>query len=181
MQDIPNKNEQIFVSTLLSDINGKTSSILDAFSGWLVAGFGAASVVLVSQYESIAKHLGVEAIHQFLILFLCSLAIGVIEKYLFVGITSNSQGFAVGFDLGEKAKAKSITLDFEIINAEVSKSVLPPMRWLVTNSISKVTNGDLISSTRSFTRLLQIQGFLALAQALLIMVAIFKIAFGFHA
>lgn len=180
MREVPNLHEQVFVSSILSETNGKTSSILDSFSGWLTGGFGATSALLVSQYESISKHIDTVVIHHFLILFFCSLCLGVIEKYLAAGVGAYTQASAIGREMGEKAAVASITLDFEVIFKETKKSLLPPMRWFATRSFAKVKSGDLLSITRTITRVTQIQGLFVLIQSVLVMIAILNIAFAFH-
>jgi hypothetical protein len=181
MKEIPNLHEQVFVNALLSEANGKASSLLDTFSGWLLGGFGAAAALLLSQYDSIAKHIDPQSIQNFLMLFVWSLIAGIVQKYFAIIIASASQGSAVGREMGEKAASNSIPLDFEIIFAEIEKSILHPGRWFIGRSFSKVKNGDIISTTRNFTRLIQFQGFLGFTQAILTIMAICKIASSFHA
>ena len=181
MKEIPNLHEQVFVSTMLHEMNGTASSVLDSFSGWLLGGFGAASALLVSQYDSISKHIDPQTIHRFLILFLWALIIGIFQKYLAMLIASSSKSSATGREMGNKAAANSTPLNFEIIFSEMEKSIIPPGRWFVRRSFEKAKNGDLISGARNFTRLMQLQGLLGLALAIVILVAIFKIASSFHA
>jgi hypothetical protein len=181
MKEIPDFHEQVFVSTLLSGINGKASSILDSFSGWLIGGFGATSALFVSQYDSIATHLNQSKIHDFLFLFLWALGTGIIQKYLSVIITANSLGAEEGRKMGEKAVEKSIKLNFEIILCQMAKPIFPGIRWLVTRTFTKVKNGDLVSNSQNYTRLLQIQSFCVFIQAALTLIAIYKVASAFHA
>ena len=180
MKGIPNLHEQVLVNTILSEINGKASSILDSFSGWLLGGFGAASALFVSKYDSIVKHLNPSEIQEFLFLFLWSLGVGIIQKFLSMIITAHSQGAAAGRDIGEKYAEKSIMLDFEIILSHMEKSIFPGARWFVKRSFRKLKNGDLVSNTQKQTRLLQVQGFLCLIQAVLVLIAIFRMATSFH-
>jgi hypothetical protein len=181
MKEIPNLHEQVFVSAMLHETNGTASSLLDSFSGWLLGGFGATSALLVSQYDSVSKHIDPQIIHRFLVLFLWALIFGICQKYLAMIIASSSQSSAIGREMGDKAAANSIPLDFEIIFSEMEKSIIQPGRWFVRRSFAKAKNGDLVSGARNFTRLMQLQGFLGLVQAILILVAISKIASAFHA
>jgi hypothetical protein len=181
MTDIPNLHEQVFVNHLRSEMNGRTSEILDSFSGWLLAGFGAASALLVSNYDSVSKHLATDTIKTFLFLFIWSLGLAIVQKYLSAIVTAHSQASAIGRNLGEKTSEKFISLNFEVILAEMERAVLPPGRWLVSRSFAKLREGDLVSTSRNYTRLLQIQGALAAIQAGLILIAVFKVASSFHA
>ena len=181
MAEIPNLHEQVFVNALRSEMNGKASATVDSFSGWLLGGFGVASALLVSQYDSVSKHLAASTIQTFLFLFLSALGLGIVQKYIYVIVTAHSQGSAIGRELGEKASEKSIRLDFEVILTEMEKSTFAPARWFVSRSFDKLRKGDLVSSTRNFSRLFQIQSVLAVIQAILILIAIFKVASSFHA
>lgn len=181
MADIPNIHEQVLVNHLRSEMNGRASAILDSFSGWLLGGFGATSALLVSQYNSVSKHLAPDTVRAFLFLFIWSLVFGIIQKYLSMIIVVHSQGAAIGRNLGEKTSEKSIDLDFEVVLAELERSVLYPARWFVSRGFAKLRNGDLVSSTRFYSWLLQVQGIFAVLQAILILIAIFKVASAFHA
>jgi hypothetical protein len=176
MKEIPNIHEQAFVSAVLSEANGKASSLLDSFSGWLLGGFGAASALFVGKYESIVQHLKPSEIREFLFLFLWALGVGILQKFLSMIVTASSQGSAVGRAMGEKYAEKSIPLDFDIIISQMEKPIFPGIRWLVRRSYNKVKSGDIVSGIQNYTRLLQVQGCLCLIQAVLILVAIFKIA-----
>ena len=181
MKDIPNMNEQIFVSTLLHEMNGKASTILDIFSGWMIGGFAATAALLVSQFDSVAKHLDPHVIHGFLIIFLWSLVLVILQKFIAVLVASASQGASVGREAGEKTKDIPTPLNIEIVLAELKNSIFPPMRWFVGRSYSKLMKGDLVSCAQNLTRIAQIQGLLCLVQVVLVLVAVFKIAFSFHA
>lgn len=166
---------------MLQESNGKASSLLDSFSCWLLGGFGAASALFVSQYDSITKHIDQPIIHNFLIHFLWFLVIGIVQKYIAIIIAAYSQGATIGREIGAKAAANSIPLNFDIIFSKIEKSMIPPGSWLLRRSLKKAKNGDLVSSAINFTRLTQFQGILVLIQAIIILVAIFKIANGFRA
>ena len=181
MPEIPNLNEQIFVNALRAETNGKASASVDSFSGWLIAGFAATSALLISQFDAVSKHLYPDTIRMFLYLFLWSLMLAIVQKYLSVIVTAHSQASAVGREMGDKAAEKSIDLDFNIILAEMERSILPPGRWFVSRSFAKAKRGDLVSSTRAYSKLFQIQSFLAVVQAILILVACYIVARSFHA
>jgi hypothetical protein len=62
MIETQNTIEKALVSALLFESAGKASAILDTFSGWLLGGLAAATTLLISQFDSAAKHLSLEAI-----------------------------------------------------------------------------------------------------------------------
>jgi len=181
MTEIPNIHEQVFVNALRAEMNGKASATIDSFSGWLLAGFGAASALLVSQFETVSKHIDSSTIKCFLSLFLWSLVLAVVQKYLSVIVTAHSQGSAIGREMGEKNSEKGIKLNFDLVLAEMEKSTLPPGRWLLSRSFAKLKQGDLVSSTRTFSKLMQIQSIIAVVQAILMLMATYIVARSFHA
>lgn len=180
MVEIQKVHEQVLVNAIRSESNGKASALIDAFSGWLLGGLGAASALLIGQYESVSKHLDPAAIHWFLYLFVWALGFGISQKFLAVIVGASAQASAVGRDLAEKAAAKGIELDLEFILDEMERTVLPPARWFVSRSFAKIRNGDLVSGIRNVSRVQQIQGLLTLLQAGLTFAAIYKIAFALH-
>lgn len=181
MSDVPHLQEQMLVNALLHEINGKASSVIDSFSGWLVGGFAATAALFVSQYESVSRHLGQFVLHRILITFFWILVIGILEKYIAVLIASASQSAAASRQIMEKMGEDSETIDTDFILSEIKRPIFPPIRWLVGRSFNKVKSGDLSSGARNFTRLAQIQGFLCLTQAALVLFAGFKIAVSFKA
>jgi hypothetical protein len=180
MSDTLNSKEQELACALLHKINGRVSPSLDSFSGWLLGGFGAASTLLASQYDSLVKHVEPQAIRCLLTLFLLSLVVGVVEKYLSVIVSLSSQGSDIGIEVAQKALSDSAAFNLENVLLAVEKSVFPPMRWAVHHSFEKAKKGDWISLARNMTRVAQIQGLLVLLQAALVIQATYKIAHAFH-
>ena len=181
MNETPDMHEQIFVSSLLNETSGKASSLLDTFSGWLLGGFGAAAIIMVSQYDSISKHINPKSIHDFLLLFVWALVLGVIQKYIAVAVISASQGAAVGREMGDVASSKSIPLNPETIISLIETAIIHPGRWFARRSFDKVKKGDFVSGARNYSRLMQVQGILGLVQTAITLYAICKIAFAFRA
>lgn len=181
MQDIKNIHEQNFVNVLRAKTNESVSPIIDKFSGWLIGGLGVAAVLLVSQYDSVSKHINTDIIHEFLLLLMAALVIAVIQKFVSSLIVANAKASIVAVELGKDAAEKDIKLDFEFIFGEIERSIFPISRWAVRRDFRKAIEGDLVSSSRNFVRLFQVQGILTLAQALVTLFAIYKVASGFNA
>lgn len=178
---IENINEQNFVNFIRAKINLQTSSLIDSFSGWLIGGFGAAATLLVSQYESVSKHIGVCEIQAFLNYFILALIIAIFQKYIAIIIKASSIGAMEGKELAEEFVNKGIKLDMEIIFSEMEKSMLPIARCFVRCNFEKIRSGDLVSVFRRFTMLSQVQGLITIIQAIITLIAIYKFASAFHA
>lgn len=181
MQEVKNLNEQNFVNVFRAKINECVSPLIDTFSGWLIGGFSAASALLVSQYDSVSKHISTCLIQEFLQLLMLALILAVIQKFISSLIVANAKASIVGVELGKEAVNNSVELDFNIIFGEVERSIFPMTRWLVRRSFRKAMNGDLMAGSRNFVRLSQVQGFITIAQAVVTIIAIYKLAAGFHA
>lgn len=181
MQEIKNIQEQNFVNIFRARINESVSPLIDTFSGWLIGGFGAASALLVSQYDSVSKHVSTCLIQEILQLLMLALILAVIQKFMSSLIVANAKASIVAVELGKEAAENSVKLDFHIIFSEIEKSIFPISRWLVRRSFQKAMDGDLVAGSRKFVQLSQVQGLVTMAQAAVTIVAIYKLAAGFHA
>ena len=180
MNETQNAIDKLLVSALLFESAGRASAILDSFSGWLLGGYAAAIALLISQFDSIAKHLSPESIRYCLLVFLISLVVALIEKYLSSAIMAGSQGAAVGRDMVSRAPFNTATLSPEVIFFETERAMFWPIRWFVQRSFAKVKQGDFVAAARNVTRCLQIQGLIVLVQAALLLLAIYTIVRGLN-
>lgn len=172
MEDIPNIHEKVLVSALLSESTGKSSETLDAFSGWLLAGFAASVTLLLSNLSSLESYLSCAALHEFLMLFVAVVILGIAEKMLAVIVAGATAGAAIGRELGPKAAENETPLDINVVLTEMEKSVIWPMRWFVKRSYAKAKAGNILSAPRAFAKCVQIQGLLTLLQAVFVVLAI---------
>lgn len=53
MSEIENLHEKALVNSLLFESVGKSSAVIDAFSGWLLAGLAAVTTFLITNYASL--------------------------------------------------------------------------------------------------------------------------------
>ena len=181
MQNIINRDEKNYVNALRAKINEAVSPLIDSFSGWLIGGFGAASALLVSNYDAVSKHIDIGGIQEFLYLLMAAFVVAIIQKFTSSIVLANAKGSLAAIEQTEKALSKSVNLDIKIILSELEVSMLPISRWAVRRSFKKALSGDLVSSSRWFTRLCQIQGIFTLIQSIITLVAIYQLARGFHA
>lgn len=73
-------SEKLFLARVVLGICERASTITDNFSGWLLAGFGGAVTLIVSNEDSISKRLPSERIDWVLLLFAASSAAGMLAK-----------------------------------------------------------------------------------------------------
>ncbi|ESS72683.1 hypothetical protein MGMO_52c00380 [Methyloglobulus morosus KoM1] len=181
MTEIENIYEQLFMLVMRGNVNGKASTIIDTFSGWLISGFAAASTLFVSQYKSIQENISICGIQWFIYLFIAALILAIFQKFIAVIVASHSMGSSVGYELGKEFKKNNVVLNREFIFNETEKGMLPFVRWCASDILTAARNGDFVSSSRNFTRLCQYQGLLTLIQAIVTLFAIRIIATTFHA
>jgi hypothetical protein len=172
--------EQDLTSGILSKSVGTASSILDSFSGWLLGGFAASSVLLITQYDSISRHLSPSVIRAFLFLFLGSLLLAILQKVLAALNAAHSKAAAFGRKMGKRLIGGNAPLDFEWILGRIEQASIPQLRWIVTCMLNKARKGEITAVAELHFRLVQFQGIVALAQAILAGVAILIIALNFH-
>jgi hypothetical protein len=104
----------------------------------------------------------------------------LIEKYLSSVILAGSAGAAVGREMVSKAPFNAGNLNIEVIFSEIARAMFQPASWFVKRSFAKVKEGDFTAAAINFTRCLQIQGFLVLVQAALLLGAIYKCLLSFN-
>src|SRR5690606_21378355 len=137
------------VNSLLFEAVGKSSAIIDAFSGWLLAGLAAATTFLITNYASLPSSFCVHQLQVIAYIFLAVLVLGVIEKLLASMVSAASSGSAVGRELGIKNAEMGIKLDFSVVFSEAERAILPPMRYFVRRSFKKASTGDLTAAART--------------------------------
>ena len=68
MDNAPTQEQRLVCDMLITSA-GETSKLVDTFSSWLLGGYGVGVAILMSQYDSMAKHLQPCGIRVILILF----------------------------------------------------------------------------------------------------------------
>lgn len=175
------ENEKLFVLIMRASVNGRASTIIDTFSGWLIGGFGVAATLFITDTKSVQEHVTVCGIQWFLYLFLVALLLAVIQKILAVMVGSNSMGGLAGYELAKEFNQNGVKLDQDFIFTETEKGMLPFARWYASKIFKEAKYGNILASSRNFTKLCQVQGVLTLLQAIITFSAISIIAFTFHA
>ena len=170
-------NEQIIAQeALFGSLKG--SKIVDTFACWLLAGFGAALTIIIT-------NIGLQKISEnkiYVAIFLIATCICIIQKYISVIITC-------GFEANEEVKKRILLLsqvnkdifkdfDFEKYSTEVLKPYWKFSRRFIDSILKKVINGDLNAGGRVFIYCFQVQSILVLVQALLLIISAWGILSG---
>ena len=170
--DVPHLQEKVLAGSLLTAGAGKASAALDSFASWLLAGFGAALVLVISSDSTIGKYVSEQDLKCAGVLFLWAAALTVIEKYLSALIVGAAETAAQAAEAGRRLADENVEINFSIVFQELQSAVVWPARWFVTRSQAKVLRGDFASSGRNLLRCAQAQGFLVLVTAVLLLAAV---------
>jgi hypothetical protein len=119
-------------------------------------------------------------IRAFLFLFLGSLLLAILQKVLAALNAAHSKAAAFGRKMGKRLIGGNAPLDFEWILGRIEQASIPQLRWIVTCMLNKARKGEITAVAELHFRLVQFQGIVALAQAILAGVAILIIALNFH-
>jgi len=170
-----NVHESILIGKLLSATAYGVTVSLEKFSGWLLAGFGAAFTLILSNIDSISKFITTEDIKNGVVFYLIALAAGVLQRWLASSIQASAMVSKEAEELGKNAAGQ---FDPENIFSEIEKATFYPQKWLVQFQFNKVRNGDFAAPGRMQVTMTQIQGFLVLIQGILVISSIVVIIRG---
>lgn len=161
----------IFAGQILNLATQKVSSSFDAFSGWLVAGFGAALALFIANLNSFSTFVSSASIKTAAFFFIASAVLAVLAKLLaaFVaaGTAAALEGAVVGRDLAER----QIELDIDRFFAEAEKALFWPARLFAQRAFAKAQGGNFAGPGRLYTKVAQVQALTVLVQAALSLVA----------
>lgn len=147
------------------------SKLIDGFSAWFLAGFGAGFVVIVSNVKNLEgfvdKHQLASATELFLYAAICC----AIQRYVSVVIAAG----AVGAKKGEKIAEKFPDLNI----ADFKKSYLASFPWILRRPVERafaaIDRGDYGYSARLLMRLTIYQGVFITAEMALLLVGLGKV------
>lgn len=179
MSPITHLNEKIFFNELVMASIGKSSALIDTFSGWVVAGFAGAVAFSLSNVSSI-NSISPPEVTRFALGSLAVVVVaGILEKFLAVLLGGACAGSAVAKENKEELLAAE-AMDFDFIFRETEKSFLPPFRFMARWSFGAIRDGDLTASTRLFVKIAQVQGCIAFLQASILACVIVRLALRAH-
>lgn len=156
---------------LLTRAARAASESLDTYSGWMLAGFGAAFSLALANIQTVSKFVAVASLRRSAFLFLAALMVGVVQKFLASLVASSAAAGLEGEALGQANATAGVDLDFAVVFGEMERAILFPFRWVVKRALGKVPPEDLTVGGRMCFMLSQIQGWLVLAESILALVA----------
>ncbi|MBY6106822.1 hypothetical protein KUW19_10085 [Ferrimonas balearica] len=154
-------HESILVGKLLSLTAYAATSSMDKFSGWMLAGAGAALTLVLSNIDTVSSFVPLSDIKLGVILFLVALALGVMQRWFTTSILAGSMVSDKAEELGRNAPEE---FDYNHVLLEMEKAILYPQKWLVQYQYNKVIAGDFAAPGRMQALLSQIQMYIVVIQ-----------------
>ncbi len=167
---MPNKvNESILSGKLLSATAKSATLSLEKFSAWLLTGFGAAFVLMLTNIESLSKFIPVESIKLGITLYLIALGAGVMQRWLGAQVQASISAAEESDKLSDDAPGG---IDFNNIHKDFEDVSFYPQKWLTKWQANKLRDGDYAVFGKLLARIAQIQATLVLIQACLVIASI---------
>lgn len=173
-----NINEGIMLGKMLSLMAIAVNTSLEKFSSWMLAGFGAAFALILTNIESVSKFVDIGCLKTGITLYLVALAAGVIQRWLGASINSGTMFSNEQEQLGADAPEG---INFENILSEVENVSFYPQKWLIRWQFNKLRAGDFAVAGKMLAKMAQIQGFLVLLQGALVISSIVVVLNGLGA
>jgi hypothetical protein len=164
---------QLIVGTMLLAAAGKASRALDTFGTWLLAGFGAAVALLLTNHDTLAL-IPSAASRGEIRLFLFAVVLAVIQKYVAIIVTMADEGSTLGREIVTPHLGRGAQIDPDMITSEVLRGLYGPQRWIVRKMFAK-SKGDFAAAPRAFMKMAQVQGLLVVLEVALFLIAIWRI------
>ena len=145
----------------------KASASLDSFSGWLVAGFGAALALFIANLDTVSAFIDPYNIKCAAILFIVSAVLATVERLIAAFVASGTaagiEGAALGMDLAER----EVDLDITTFFAETKKALYWPGSVFASRAFAKAQAGDFAGPGRMYVKIGQLQALVVIIQAAL--------------
>ncbi len=152
------------------------SQLVNAFSMWLLAGFGAAAGLLINTLDSETPPLPAGVVRFSVFLFIASLAAATIQRFLAMLVASLAAGNDVGLNAFSRTGVDPKNLDAAVFLDAMKEKVWWPMSWAFKLSERRLTEGDFTFPGRVATATTLIQGCFMLLQVIVLGVAALQIA-----
>ena len=161
------KNAQDMAISGLIIAASKVNDSLGSFSGWLVAGVGAAFSLLLASYEVVSRFVCTSHIRTALLLLVFGLIISILARLLAAMVSS-----AIGSHEASTAQVAHLieageTFDIDVFTTEFQRGLFPYQRWLTKRAMAKARSGDFVAGARLIAKLSQVQALLVLIETAL--------------
>jgi hypothetical protein len=161
----------IFAGQLLIVATQKVSSSFDTFSGWLVAGFGAALALFIANADSVATFVSSSSVKSAASFFLTSAVLAVVAKLLAAFVAAGTAAAIEGAQLGRDLAEREIEIDLPRLFAETEKALFWPAKLFARRAFAKTQTGDFAGPGRVYTKVAQLHALTISIQAVLSLVA----------
>jgi hypothetical protein len=162
---------RLLAARVLTEVASTINKSMNEFSGWLMAGVGAAFSLLIANLDKIGDFVALLNVKRSLLLLLLSLFFGIIARFLAAMVSASAQAGSVASSITEAMLAQGKMIDLPTFLTEYSRGMPPWARWLSRRMMEKVRGGDLAAASRMVARISQVQTVLVLIQACLVLAA----------
>lgn len=169
---------RVLAGQLLTLAAQKSSSTLDIFSGWLLAGFGAGFALLLANLDSIIQFLPLSSLKLGASLFLISAALAVLEKLIASFVASGAGAGIEGGKIGKQLAEDKVEFDRTVLFREIEKALPWPLSRFAKRAFERAQAGDYAVMSRVFTKASLLQGLVVLGQAALSLAAAMVVVCG---
>ena len=171
-----NIEESIFIGKVLSVTAASASASIDKFSTWLIAGFGAAFALILTNIATVSSFISVDKIKCGVMLYLMALVFSVLQRLIASQIQS---GVAAIKELKDVDSPKD--LNPENLMREFERVTFYPMKWLIQYQNKRLEEKDFAANGRMQAYMVQVQSLLVIIQAGLVVFSIMALLTGLSA
>ena len=181
MTELPNKSPapptpgkiiaRVAAGAGLTIAAGHASASLDNLATWFLAGFGAALALALSQVKEVSTFVPISCLASTLHFFIAASVACVIQRYVAMCVKCGASAAKDGRELSEKMKF----MDVGEFIAQMKSGMPRLLRPFVGGLLDAVAKGDFAAGGRLFIRLTLLQGFLAMVEIVLLLVALARI------
>jgi hypothetical protein len=164
----------------LAHLAGNLSAKFDTFATWLLAGFGAAIGLLLTNHD-VSALIPAATLRSGTKLFLWAVVVTVVEKYLYIIVAGGAEGaeFArTSFNDHFKARREQnlpVNLNIQLFIREMIRPLFKPALWVASRLLRKIAAGDTNAGARMLVVISQIQGALMAVDVVLFVAGIWQI------
>lgn len=169
---------QHVTNTLMIMAAGRSSNVVDSFTGWLAAGVGGFFALLFSNLDGLKPYIEIGNIKLGAILFFVAIVLTAIEKYIAAIIQGTVEAAKEAKDFARETFENDLSVDLEFIHKEFESAAYPPTRWLMHFFGMSFRQKSPIATGRRLSRQAQLQSYLAFFVAALCLTAVIVVVLG---
>jgi hypothetical protein len=145
----------------------KVNESLGSFSGWLIAGVGAAFSLLLANYEAVSRFICISHVQIALLLLIFGLIVSILARLLSAMVSSALGSHEASTALVKRLIDAGEKFNLNIFINEFERGLFPYQRWVARHAMAKALSGDVVASARFIAKLSQVQALLVLGEATL--------------